>query len=99
VSEAYELLTPVYGWFTEGFDTKELKEARALLDKLGEPALNETAAAAALVAPSPAVAGQLRAQRWNTTPPGGIGRWRAQRKLARNPVNFRFRPLFLRPSG
>jgi predicted ATPase len=32
--EARELLTPVYGWFTEGFDTLDLKEARALLDEL-----------------------------------------------------------------
>ena len=27
-------LAPVYGWFTEGFDTLDLKEARALLDEL-----------------------------------------------------------------
>ncbi len=27
-------LAPVYGWFTEGFDTADLKEARALLDEL-----------------------------------------------------------------
>jgi len=33
-SEAYELLAPVYGWFTEGFDTVDLQEAKALLDKL-----------------------------------------------------------------
>jgi class 3 adenylate cyclase/predicted ATPase len=32
--EAGELLTPVYGWFTEGFDTLDLKEAKALLDEL-----------------------------------------------------------------
>jgi hypothetical protein len=32
--EAYELLAPVYGWFTEGFDTADLKEAKALLDAL-----------------------------------------------------------------
>jgi hypothetical protein len=32
--EAYELLAPVYGWFTEGFATKDLKEAKALLDEL-----------------------------------------------------------------
>jgi predicted ATPase len=32
--EACELLTPVYGWFTEGFDTLDLKEAKALLDEL-----------------------------------------------------------------
>jgi predicted ATPase len=33
-NEARELLTPVYGWFTEGFDTRDLKEAKALLDEL-----------------------------------------------------------------
>ena len=32
--QARELLAPVYGWFTEGFDTRDLKEARALLDQL-----------------------------------------------------------------
>jgi predicted ATPase len=29
-----ELLAPVYGWFTEGFDTRDLKEAKMLLDEL-----------------------------------------------------------------
>ena len=33
--EARALLAPVYGWFTEGFDTADLQEARALLEKLG----------------------------------------------------------------
>jgi predicted ATPase len=32
--KAHDLLGPVYGWFTEGFDTADLKEARALLDEL-----------------------------------------------------------------
>ena len=32
--DARELLAPVYGWFTEGFDTLDLKEAQALLDTL-----------------------------------------------------------------
>jgi predicted ATPase len=32
--EAREVLAPVYGWFTEGFDTRDLKEAKALLDEL-----------------------------------------------------------------
>jgi predicted ATPase len=32
--EARDLLAPVYGWFTEGFDTRDLKEAKALLDAL-----------------------------------------------------------------
>jgi predicted ATPase len=33
--EARDLLAPVYGWFTEGFDTLDLKQAKALLDELG----------------------------------------------------------------
>ena len=33
-NEARELLAPVYDWFTEGFDTLDLKEAKALLDEL-----------------------------------------------------------------
>jgi predicted ATPase len=36
VREARELLAPVYGWFTEGFDTRDLKEAKALLEELAE---------------------------------------------------------------
>jgi class 3 adenylate cyclase/predicted ATPase len=34
-AEGRDLLAPVYGWFTEGFDTADLKEAKALLDQLG----------------------------------------------------------------
>jgi predicted ATPase len=34
-AEAHELLAPVYGWFTEGFDTADLQEAKALLEELG----------------------------------------------------------------
>ena len=34
-AEARQLLAPIYGWFTEGFDTADLQEARALLDELG----------------------------------------------------------------
>jgi predicted ATPase len=33
-NEARELLAPVYGWFTKGFDTLDLKEAKALLNEL-----------------------------------------------------------------
>ena len=33
-TEAHNLLAPVYNWFTEGFDTKDLKEAKALLEEL-----------------------------------------------------------------
>jgi predicted ATPase len=32
---AYDLLAPIYGWFTEGFDTADLQEAKALLEELG----------------------------------------------------------------
>ena len=34
--EAHALLAEVYNWFTEGFDTKDLQEAKALLEELGE---------------------------------------------------------------
>ena len=45
-AQARDLLAPVYGWFNEGLDTPDLREAKALLDKLdrasGVPArLNE----------------------------------------------------------
>jgi predicted ATPase len=33
-AEAYEMLMPIYSWFTEGFDTADLQEAQALLDEL-----------------------------------------------------------------
>ncbi len=32
--EARQMLTEVYGWFTEGFDTKDLQEAKTLLENL-----------------------------------------------------------------
>jgi predicted ATPase len=34
VQQPRDLLAPIYGWFTEGFDTLDLKEAKALLDEL-----------------------------------------------------------------
>jgi predicted ATPase len=34
-ADAHALLAPIYGWFTEGFDTADLQEAKALLDALG----------------------------------------------------------------
>jgi predicted ATPase len=45
LGEARDLLAPVYGWFTEGFDTPDLVEARALLDELASAprAAGETA--------------------------------------------------------
>jgi predicted ATPase len=51
-TEAHALLAPVYGWFTEGFDTADLKDAKTLLDELGDiavrsPTLNAAATAAA----------------------------------------------------
>jgi predicted ATPase len=33
-AEAYALLAPIYGWFTEGFDTADLQEAKTLLEEL-----------------------------------------------------------------
>ena len=37
--EAVALLAPIFGWFTEGLDTADLREAKTLLDKLTEPAI------------------------------------------------------------
>jgi hypothetical protein len=34
VQQAREMLAPVYEWFTEGFDTRDLKDAKALLEEL-----------------------------------------------------------------
>ena len=34
VQQACELFAPVYGWFTEGFNTRDLKEAKELLEQL-----------------------------------------------------------------
>jgi len=39
-AEAYELLAPIYGWFTEGFDTADLQEAKTLLEELGPALVN-----------------------------------------------------------
>jgi predicted ATPase len=36
--EARTMLSEIYGWFTEGFDTADLKDAKALLDELTRPA-------------------------------------------------------------
>ena len=35
-AEAHALLAPIYSWFTEGFDTADLQEAKVLLEELGE---------------------------------------------------------------
>jgi class 3 adenylate cyclase/tetratricopeptide (TPR) repeat protein len=43
-NEARDLLGPVYGWFTEGFDTLDLKEAKALLDELSPIEVEKTIA-------------------------------------------------------
>jgi len=34
-AEAYDLLASIYGWFTEGFDTADLQDAKVLLEELG----------------------------------------------------------------
>jgi class 3 adenylate cyclase/predicted ATPase len=39
-NKAHDLLTGVYGWFTEGFNTRDLQEAHALLSELGDRGLN-----------------------------------------------------------
>ena len=48
--EARDLLAPVYGWFTEGFGTKDLKEAKALLDELDAHGSQGAAEATAITA-------------------------------------------------
>ena len=51
--EARELLAPVYGWFTEGFDTLDLKEANVLLNELvAESASAHSSGSPALRRPS-----------------------------------------------
>ena len=35
-TQARDLLPPIYGWFTEGFDTLDLKHAKSLLDELAQ---------------------------------------------------------------
>jgi predicted ATPase len=35
-AEAHRMLSDIYNWFTEGFDTKDLQEAKTLLEDLGE---------------------------------------------------------------
>jgi hypothetical protein len=47
VQQARELLSPVYGWFTEGFETRDLKEAKALLEDDGRRPISRGAAHAA----------------------------------------------------
>lgn len=37
IAEAHETLSSIYNWFTEGFDTPDLQEAKALLDGLAAP--------------------------------------------------------------
>jgi predicted ATPase len=34
IKEAHDLLAPIYGWFTEGFDTADLQEAKTLVEAL-----------------------------------------------------------------
>jgi predicted ATPase len=53
IGEAHDLLAPIYAWFTEGFATKDLKDAKALLDELRD-ALSAGVAAEAMVAAEPA---------------------------------------------
>jgi predicted ATPase len=50
-AEAYELLAPIYGWFTEGFDTADLQEAKALLEDLAQSRLSSSGASRHVTAP------------------------------------------------
>ena len=34
-TQVYDLLAPIYGWFTEGFDTADLQDAKAVVEELG----------------------------------------------------------------
>ena len=52
VQQARELLGPVYGWFSEGFDTRDLKEAKALLEELSSWQLPMARSGAAQMAAS-----------------------------------------------
>jgi predicted ATPase len=55
--DAYDLLAPVYSWFTEGFDTKDLVEAKTLLTELGRyPAIESSSTLDTLAAKLPSAA-------------------------------------------
>ena len=41
-AEAHALLAPIYDWFTEGFDTADLRDAKALLEELTASAIAQT---------------------------------------------------------
>ena len=57
-AEAREPSAPVYGWFTEGFDTADLQEAKTLLEELGGSHTNSAPSAAATVGPTSVSAGR-----------------------------------------
>jgi hypothetical protein len=64
-----DLLAPVYGWFTEGFDTLDLKEAKALLDKLAlEALIAHTFGTPALRMPFPPVRSSAPAPKRSRSP-------------------------------
>src|SRR5438046_4636391 len=97
-AEARELLAPVYRWFTEGFDTTDLKNARALLDELARAGDRHLPNSVRMSAPwltRPPV-GQDGAQGATLEPAGsgprGIGQIGAGRKLMLGIDCFRFRP-------
>jgi predicted ATPase len=52
VQRARELLAPVYGWFSEGFDTRDLKEAKALLEEFGSQSSRVSAVNASSMTPA-----------------------------------------------
>ena len=66
--EARELLAPIYGWFTEGFDTADLQEAKALLEALS------------WIGPSPLMVAPTVGQRpWPSARRGWL--WRSRRRM------------------
>ena len=57
-TEADQMLSEIYNWFTEGFDTKDLQEAKALLDgALGIPVREHPKTSACEVLPRPSIEG------------------------------------------
>ena len=83
--EAVALLAPIYAWFTEGFDTADLKEAETLLDKLTEPAIGVSPMRMAGFSRSDPPAGEVVKVGFGSTP-AVQSRSRERRVSAANPA-------------
>jgi hypothetical protein len=85
-SEARDLLAPIYGWFTEGFDTPMLQEAKALLDELapliGRVIRRTTGPRSPRVSPS-LVARPVESWRFALRRNGRFGSWLCEKAAAR----------------